>query len=353
MKVDRTEEVAVVDSPAPGSPSGASLQEANSSWSSRIDWPTLATNYAAVGVLIAFVLAFSITEPSTFPTAQDARGIVASQSVLAILALAAITTLIVGEFDISIAGNLGFAAVLSAKLASDGIPLLLLIGLVLLAGLAVGMINAFLIVRIGVSSFIATLGMSVILAGMGTWVAGGSTIFEGISKNFTDIGTSKIFTVPIGGLYVLIAAMVLWYLFQHTPFGRQMYATGYGRQASLLAGIRVRRMVVIAFLMSGVIAAAAGILNTAAVGSATPEAGASFLLPAFAAAFLGATTIRAGRFNVWGTVLGVFLLAVGITGLQLAGVATFVQDLFNGTALIIAVSLARLGELRRERGQTA
>jgi ribose transport system permease protein len=316
-----------------------------------IDWPSLATNYAAVGVLIAFIVFFSIAQPDTFPTAQNARSIVASQSVLAILALAAITTLIVGEFDISIAGNLGFAAVLSAKLASGGMPLLPIILLTILAGLAIGAVNAILIVKIGVSSFIATLGMSVILAGMATWVSGGSTIFEGISSSFTDIGTAKIFTVPIVGLYVLVGAFGLWYLFQHTPLGRQMYATGYAREASLLAGIPVRRLIIIAFLMSGAIAAVAGILNTATVGSATPGAGSSFLLPAFAAAFLGATTIQAGRFNVWGTVLGVFLLAVGITGLQLMGVEQFVQDLFDGVALIIAVSLARLGEVRRERSQ--
>lgn len=318
---------------------------------SRIDWATLITNYAAVGVLIAFIVIFSIAQPDTFPTADNARSIVASQSVLAILALAAIVTLIVGEFDISIAGNLGFAAVLSAKLAGGGIPLVPLIALTLLAGIGVGLINAILVVKIGISSFIATLGMSVILSGLATWVSGGSTVFEGITTSFTDIGVSKIFTIPIGGFYVLIAAFILWYLLQHTPFGRQMYATGYGRTASELAGIRVRRLIAVAFVMSGLIAAIAGVLNTAVVGSATPGAGASFLLPAFAAAFLGATTIRAGRFNVWGTVLGVFLLAVGITGLQLMGVQQFVQDLFNGTALIIAVSLARFGEMRRERAQ--
>jgi len=312
----------------------------------RLNWRSIATNYAAVGVLIALVVVFSITEPETFPTLDNFKSIVNSQSVLGLLALAALAPLVVGEFDISIASMLGLAAVITAKLASSGTELVLIILIVLALGVFVGAINAFLVVKVQVNSFVATLGTSVILSGFATLAAGGKTIYEGIGDDLLSLASTEVWFMPIGGWYVLAAALGLWYLLQHTALGREMYATGYGRQAARLAGIRTERRVVLSFLLAGMLAAAAGILNTASLGSATAGVGAGYLLPAFAAAFLGATTIRAGRFNVWGTVLGLILLAVGITGLQLAGAENYIQDMFNGVALILAVTLARVGALR-------
>ncbi len=313
----------------------------------RFNWRSIATNYAAVAVLIAFIVVFSLTEPETFPTLDNFKSIVASQSVLGLLALAAVPPLVVGEFDISIAGILGLAAVLSAKLAESGSGVVLIILAVLAAGLFVGAVNAFLVVKVQLNSFVATLGTSTILTGFGTLIASGETIYEGIGANILDLASTEVWFMPIGGWYVLVAATALWYVLQHTSIGREMYATGYGRLAARLAGIRTERRIVFAFMLSGFLAAAAGFLNTASLGSATAGVGAGYLLPAFAAAFLGATTIRAGRFNVWGTVLGLILLAVGITGLQLAGAENYVQDMFNGVALIVAVTLARIGTLNQ------
>ena len=312
----------------------------------RVNWRSLATNYAAVAVLIAFIVVFSLTEPDTFPTLDNFKSIVASQSVLGLLALAAVPPLVVGEFDISIASMLGLAAVLTAKLAESGVAVPLIIVIVLAAGLVVGAINAFLVVKVQLNSFVATLGTSTILTGFGTLIASGKTLYEGIGPDILDLASTEVWFMPIGGWYVLIAATVLWYVLQHTSLGREMYATGYGRLAARLAGIRTERRIVLAFLLAGLLAGAAGFLNTASLGSATAGVGGGYLLPAFAAAFLGATTIRAGRFNVWGTVLGLILLAVGITGLQLAGAENYVQDMFNGVALIAAVTLARIGALR-------
>jgi ribose transport system permease protein len=312
----------------------------------RVNWRSIATNYAAVAVLIGFIVVFSLTEPETFPTLDNFKSIVASQSVLGLLALAAVPPLVVGEFDISIASMLGLAAVLSAKLA-EGSGVVLIILIVLAAGLFVGAVNAFLVVKVQLNSFVATLGTSTILTGFGTLIASGETIYEGIGSNILDLASTEVWFMPIGGWYVLVAATALWYVLQHTSLGREMYATGYGRLAARLAGIRTERRIVFAFMLSGFLAAAAGFLNTASLGSATAGVGAGYLLPAFAAAFLGATTIRAGRFNVWGTVLGLILLAVGITGLQLAGAENYVQDMFNGVALIVAVTLARIGTLNQ------
>lgn len=324
--------------PPPGTPGGGAA---------RFDWRRLATNYAAVGVLIVFIIFFSIARPETFPTTDNFRGLILAQSVLAILALAAIAPLVVGEFDLSIASNLTFSAILTAKLVSDGMSVAPALVLVAGVGIVIGLINAFLIVKIGISSFIATLGTSVILVGLATAVSGGQSIFEGIGPSLTKLGNNELLGLPVVGAYVIVLALLLWYLLQWTPLGRQMYATGYGRPAAQLAGVQTGRLITLGFVVAGFLAALAGAMNTAQLGSATPGIGNAFLLPAFAAAFVGATTVKAGRFNVWGTVIGVALLAVGITGLRLMGAPQYAEDLFNGTALILAVGLARLGSIRR------
>jgi ribose transport system permease protein len=303
-----------------------------------------AVNYAALGVLLLFIVFFSIAEPETFPHVDEFKTIVSTQSVLAILALGIVVPLVVGEFDLSVGNNLSFSAMLSAILVSHGMAVPLAILLALGAGAVVGLVNAVLIVGVRISSFIATLGTGVLLAGFTTWISGGVTIYENIGESFTDLGTKVVLGfLPIGGVYVIVLALLLWYVLERTSLGRQMYAVGMGRQAALLAGIRTNRRITLAFVISGVVASIAGVLHTANLGSASPGVGDSFLLPAFAAAFVGQTTIRAGRPNIPGTIVGVFLLAVGISGLQLMGAPSYVSDLFNGCALIIAVGLSRLG----------
>jgi ribose transport system permease protein len=304
-------------------------------------------NYAAVGVLALFIVFFSIAEPDTFPTADNFRTTVSTQSVLALLALGTIAPLIVGEFDLSVGTQASFAAIATAKLVSTGTSVGLVLLIVLTAGVIVGLVNSLLIVRFQISSFIATLGTGLLLAGFTSWIAAGQTIYQGIGANLTDLGNTILFDFfPIGGVYVIVAAAVLWYLFERTALGRQMYATGSGRDAARLAGIRTERRVALGFVIAGLLGTGAGFLHAAKLGSASPGVGDSFLLPAFAAAFVGATTIRAGRFNVLGTLVGVFLLAVGITGLSLMGAQSYVGDLFHGLALIIAVGLASLGARR-------
>ena len=139
--------------------------------------------------------------------------------------------------------------------------------------------------------------------------------------------------------FVLVIA--LWYVYEHTPLGRALFFVGEGREAARLVGLRVDRLRFGAFVASGVISAGAGIVTAGQLGAADPSVGPSFLLPAYAAAFLGATTIKPGRFNAWGTVVALYLLVTGVTGLELLGSSSWVQEMFNGVALLIAVTFAR------------
>jgi len=139
---------------------------------------------------------------------------------------------------------------------------------------------------------------------------------------------------------MVLLALILWWLLEYTPAGRYLYSVGGNPQAARLAGIRVGRITTGAFLISGFVAALSGILLAAELGSASPDVGTPYLLPAFSAVFLGATQILPGRVNVLGTLIAIFLLATGVKGLQLAGAPGYINDLFNGVALIIAVALA-------------
>jgi ribose transport system permease protein len=203
------------------------------------------------------------------------------------------------------------------------------------------------VVKLNVNSFIATLGMSSILSAGTYWITNGSTVSNGVSPHFTAIGQNLLWGLPLPVFYMIALGIVLWWLLEYTPVGRYLYSIGGNPQAAKLAGIRVGRITTGAFVLSGVVAAFAGIILAAELGSASPDIGVPYLLPAFSAVFLGATQVFPGRVNVPGTLIAIFLLATGVKGLQLAGAPSYISSLFNGAALIIAVALAARATRRR------
>jgi ribose transport system permease protein len=308
---------------------------------SRYSPGALLERYAVVLVLFALIVLFSLLRPNTFPTYQNFTTIASTKDILVIVALAAMVPLAAGEFDLSVGSMLGFAAMEMAVLtAHSHVPLVIAIILTLLSGLAVGVINGILVSWVRINAFIATLASGSILLGFTVWISGGATVSEGIPHSLASLGQTQIAELPLPVFYMIGIAIIFYYVMNQTPLGRFFYAIGGGKEAARLAGIRTSGLTIGAFAISGFVAAAAGVLQTATVSSANPEVGASFLLPAFAAAFLGATTIQPGRFNVVGTVVAVFVLAVGIAGLQQIGAPFWVSEVFNGAALLIAVGLA-------------
>jgi len=212
---------------------------------------------------------------------------------------------------------------------------------------------------LGVDSFIATLGTSSILQAIGLWISSDQEI-TGLPNSFTKIGSWQPFGIPSSVIFLAIIALITHLVLEHTSFGRQLFAVGRGKEAARLAGVRTQSYTFVALVITAACAGVAGILLASTVASATPDVGPEYLLPAFAAAFLGATQIRPGRFNVPGTLIATYLLATGATGLELAGAATWVPYMFNGIALILAVSLSvaqsRISvrrTIRRRRVETA
>jgi ribose transport system permease protein len=303
--------------------------------------------YSGLYVWGLLILVFGVWLPDTFLTADTARGIASDQAITGILALAALMPLMAGGFDLSVAQNLGVSAVVcSALMAKAGVAVVPAVLITVGMGAAIGMINGFFVARVGVNSFIATLGMTSALVAVSQMVSGQQFVGP-VPESFQPIATDEIAGLPLLAVYLVVACLVLWWVLEHTPLGRRLAATGANEEAARLAGVRTRRLVFGSFVASGALSGLAGVLLAAKIGSVDPLVGPSYLLPAFAACFLGMTQLKPGRFNVWGTFVALYLLATGVKGLQLAGGQLWITDLFNGVALVGAVSLAVAGQRRR------
>lgn len=309
----------------------------------------LAERFALLGVWAVVVLIFSIAEPSTYPTTATWQNIFGSQAVLVVISLAVVVPLTTGDFDLSVASILGFAAMITAEAnTSWGWSIVPAMLLAIAAATAVGWVNGALVAGLGLNSFIVTLGTGTFVNGLVLWISNSTTV-TGISSSLENwviidrfLGVSLIFW------YAIALVLVLGYLFEFTVLGRRMLVVGRGRLVARLSGLRVRRIRWGALTAAGAISGLAGVLYAGTTGGADPTASGSFLLPAFAAAFLGATTIIPGRFNAWGTLAAVYFLVSGITGLQQLGINTFVQQLFYGGALVIAIAMSHLVGRRRQ-----
>jgi ribose transport system permease protein len=310
-------------------------------WTSRIEAGALPVAWLAVFVVFAVLL------PNTFLSTASISNILGSQAVPLVLTLSLVLPLVCGDYDMSVASVATLTAMVIGILnVNHGWSIGAAIAAGLVAALLAGLVNGAVIVLFGVDSLIVTLGTGTVIQGLVLWISDSTTI-SGISTSLVDLVIGyKLFSVPAAFYYGLVLCVVLWYLLQHTALGMRMLFVGRGRDVARLSGIKVGRVRMGALVASAGLAGVAGTLYAGTTGSADPSSGTSFLLPAFAAVFLGATTVIPGRFNAWGAFIAVYFLATGITGLQLLGAESFVQQLFYGGALVIAVSLAQLARRR-------
>lgn len=303
--------------------------------------------YSGIYVWAGFILVYGLWIPHTFLTVTTLQSVAGDQAITGIIALGIVVCLSAGAFDLS------FPALVSMSTVIDGsmmvvwhLPWGVAMLLTLLAGCAVGVINGLLVTKVGINAIIVTLGMSSLLQAVIDQVSNGGGFISGFPHSFLELTTPKVLGIPILTVYLLLVALFVWYLLEHSPFGRRMQASGAGPDAARLAGVNTNRMVFWGLMASSIAASVAGVLLTSQLDAVSPTIGGDYLLPAFAAIFLGATQIKVGRLNVWGTIIAIYLLATGEKGLQLVGGQGWVTDAFNGTALLLAVSLAVLGQRR-------
>lgn len=293
-----------------------------------------------LGLALVVVVA-SIGLPESFGTWANFQTVMGAQGIPLILALGVLAPLTVGDFDLSIGGMFSLGGVLLAVLNSNqGWPVWLAFLAVLAVGVLVGLINAALSVGLGVSSFVVTLGSGTVLSGIAIAVSDSSTV-SGISSGLIDVISTRVLGLPVLFLLALALVLVLWYVFDHTPFGRHMLFVGGSPAVGRLSGLRVGSIRTVAFVVSAVVAAFAGMLLAGQLGAANPEIGSNYLLPAYSAAFLSTTAIRLGRFNPWGALVAIYFLAAGITAIELLGASSWFEQVFYGLALMTAIGLAR------------
>lgn len=306
------------------------------------------------GPVLAFILViviFGVFKSDPFLTRDNVFSVLNDNAVLAVLACGLTVVLLCGEFDLSIASIMTLIGVLSAGMvAKEGLATPQALVVALAIGALIGWINGALIVYFRIHALIATLAVGSILQGFTFYYTNGEVIYEGIPDDFIQLGRASVGRITAPIFYMVAVSLFLWAMLRYTAPGRYLHAIGGNRDAARMSGIRVNRYVILAFVTSGLCAALAGVVQTARNGSAEPTSGASFLLPAFAAAFLGAATLRRGEFHIVGTLIGVYLIAFATSGLFMIGAPFYTQDFLSGGLLIAATAASRfLGGKRRPR----
>jgi len=319
-------------------------------WTQRLQRGLSFRNVGAVYVWLAIAVVFTIWVPETFPTAATAKQILNSNAATGLLALSVIIPLCTRTFDLSVGFVASLTAVTSAYMIGHGMAVVPAVLIAVGAALVVGLVNATVVVRMGVDSFIATLATGSLIEAFITLMTDDIAITDPeLAGPFSKIGQASIGGITLPVIYTLIAATVLWFILEHTATGRRLYATGFNAESARLAGVPTVRLRFASLIVSALLAGVAGVIIASTLGSGDPTAGTPYLLPAYAAAFLGASQLHPGRFNAWGALIAVLLLGTGTTGLGLASAPNWTPSMFTGVVLIAALVIT--GAERRALGR--
>ena len=303
----------------------------------------LAPRFAILVVWAGMIAVYAGTEPNLFPHTGTFQTIFGGQYALVFMCMALMCTIVVGEFvDLSVASVFGFGATILPVLVVDhGWNVVPASIVAVLACMLVGAVNGFLVVKLHVNTIVVTLGMSTLLDGLALWMSGLNTV-SGLPAGFQKIANTQLGGLPVSFYYGLALTLVFAYVLAFTPLGRHMRFVGASREVSRLSGVRVDRIRFGSFVFAGLISGVGSIVTVAAIGGYNPTTSDTYLLPVFAAVFLGTAIFEPGRFNPLGTLVGIYFLETGILGLQLLGLQSWVSDVFYGGVLVIAVTISTL-----------
>ncbi|ROO87192.1 ribose transport system permease protein [Actinocorallia herbida] len=306
------------------------------------------SRFAVIGVWFALCILYGLLKPELFLTVPTFQTIFGSQQPLVFLTMALLCTIIVGEFvDLSVAPLLGLAATIVPVLTVlHGWHIWLSCLVAIAATVLVGAVNGALVVFVGVNTIVVTLGMGTLVGGLALWMSDMNQV-SGLDPEFAELALTKVAGLPVSFFYGLVLVSVFTYVLGWTPLGRHLRFVGANREVARLAGIGVNRVRFGSFVASGLLCGLGGVIAVAGLGGFNPTVSATYLLPTFAATFLGTAVIQPGRFNPVGTFIGIYFLATGILGLQLMGVPGWVSDVFYGGVLVVAVSLSTVLARRR------
>lgn len=335
------------DKPDPSGPQNQ--RKSLGSWVSKLGL----NRFSGLYLLGAFFIFFGLTESNFLQWNGSIEFVLTDKVIVCMLALAFLVPLITETFDLSIGANMALSLVIVNKMALEtDLPDWIGAVVGMFACLVIGAINGFIVVKLKVNSFIATLGMSQVIAALILRIHDGGNITAAFTQSYIDFGKRNVFSfswpgsgseisLPYYFFFGLIVAVVIWYILEHTPIGRQMFATGGNREAARLAGVKVDRLSFGSLVVSAGIAGFAGLIYSWKFGVYTSSVGPPLLFTAVGAVFFGASQLK-GRPNVWGTIIAVYTLAFGIKGIGLRypRQISWIQPLFEGLVLIIAVAVA-------------
>jgi len=304
---------------------------------------------SAVYLWVLFMTLFGLLKPGVYLSHLTLQLVFSEGAVTCLLALAFLVPLVAGAYDLSIGALMSASVAIGVWLQlHSSLPPALGAIVCVVACTLFGCVSGFIVVRLKVNSFIATLGMSEVLLAVVLLVSGNRQLVATFPDSWSNLGLDKLAGIPLVDVYLLVIALVLWYVLEHTRIGRYLFATGGNAEAARLSGVPTDRMVWGALAASGAIAGVAGVIYSMRVGTFDATVGPGYLFPAVAAVFLGASQLSR-RPNVWGTLIAYFALAFGIQGLALSSssAAVWSQPLFQGVALIVAVAMTNLPAIRR------
>jgi ribose transport system permease protein len=298
--------------------------------------------------LIALIALFSALYPGTFLTSITLKTTLGDQAITGILALGALVPLTAGMIDLSFAAVAGFGLIFISWLSNVIlVPDIVLVVITLGACACFGLVSSVLVAYLGMGSLIVTLGMSSVALGLAEKVSNNNTLTPRLGDDLIRLGSGTLFGLPMTFVVLLILAVIVLVWLEYTPGGRYTLAAGDNPVAAKLAGVRVARVQAGSLVVSSVIAGFAGVLLAASIGEASTVTTTGYLLPVVAGLMLGATQVK-GRPNVLGTIIAVYLIGVGLKGLQLGGAEQWVNDVFNGGVLLAVLALTAI-KIKRSR----
>ncbi len=298
------------------------------------------------GTLIGFILlmiVFSAIRPDVFPSGRNLKNIIEQVATLAIVASGVTVVMVTGDLDLSVGAIASLVGIICALLMKAGMGTFASIIISLGLGTAAGLLNGLIIAYGGLSAFVATLATMTAYSGVALLISKGTTVF-GLPENFRFLGQGFLGFIPVSVIIMILSLLFIYTLLEQTTFGRRLYAIGGNEEASFLSGIKTKQIRLQAFVISSFFASLGGIVLTSRLYSAHPQAGAPFMLNAPAAVFLGMTAFKEGEANIWGTLLGVFIIGVMGNGLNILGINTYVQSILTGIIIILAVLLSSLAK---------
>jgi ribose transport system permease protein len=317
-----------------------------------IAWVHLLRRFGTLIGFVVIVMFFSWQKPATFMTVRNWLNITQQVSILGVVACTMTVVMVVNDFDLSVGTMASLVGIVAGTLLRDGHSLGVALGLAVAVGIAGGLFNGILVSYVGISPFVATLGTLTMFSGLALYVSGGTTIFgRVIPAALSDFGRGGIYlgivdqqrvTLPNLTIVALITLVMVWIVLSQTVFGRRLYAIGGNMEAARLGGVRVRLLRLLAFVVSGLGAAIAGLMLVSRLASANPTQGDGLMLNAIAAVFLGMTMSEEGEPHVLGTLVGVLILGVLANGLTQLQIDTYIQQILTGGIIILAVTLSSL-----------